>query len=315
MKFRKNYIKIYYTFSILLALALFSSCGKELEVVQSINQEFEGIEEVEIESGFLEVVYTGDPNLTSVTLNAMLESTNAGRYKIEYREESGKLIIELDQKRVSNSGRDRGFIHLIGPETMGMNVEVGAGSATISNVETEIFDVVAGSGRLNIQNIHASIANLTAGSGSVNVINLEGNTIVEVGSGVVEMKDVVGGVSLSGSSGRYKLNRMEGKVDAILSSGNIDLTDVESLGKLEVSSGRINAINSGLSEESLFKASSGSIRIQTFSNLMDYNYNLTTSSGRVSVGDSSSSGTLKIDNGSPYTVSGTVSSGIIEIRN
>ncbi|MBN3519440.1 DUF4097 family beta strand repeat protein [Algoriphagus lutimaris] len=315
MNLIKNYIKIYYTFSILLALALLSSCSKDLEVVQSINQEFEGVEEVEIESGFLEVVYTGDPSLTSVSLSAMLESTNAGRYKIEYREESGKLIIELDQKRVSNSGRDRGFIHLIGPERMGMNVEVGSGSATISNVETEVFDVMAGSGRLNIQNINSSLANLTAGSGEVNVINLQGKTTVEVGSGIVEMKNIVGDVNLSGSSGKYQLNRIEGMVHAILSSGTIDLTDVESLGKLEVSSGRINAINSGLSNESLFKASSGNIKIQTFSNLIDYNYNLATSSGRVSVGDSSSSGTLKIDNGSPYTVSGTVSSGIIEIRN
>lgn len=315
MKFKRNFINVFRVFSILFSISLLSSCGKDLEVVQSINQEFEGIESVEIESGFLEVVYAGDPSLTTVQLNAMLESSNAGRYQIEFREESGKLIIELDQRRFSNSGRDRGYIHLTGPMLMGMNVEVGSGSATISNVETEILEVIAGSGRLNIQNINSTIANLTAGSGEVNVTNLQGKTTVEVGSGVVEMKDVTGDVTLSGSSGKYQLNSIEGMVHAILSSGNIDLYDVESLGKLEVSSGRINAINSGLSNESLFKASSGNIKIQTFSNLLDYNYNLTTSSGRVSVGDSSSSGTLKIDNGSPYTVSGTVSSGIIEIRN
>jgi hypothetical protein len=315
MKFKRNLIKVFTVISVLSIQTLFSSCNNELEVVQSINEEFVGIDQVEIKSGFLDVKYQGDPNLTTVQLNALLESTNSGRYLIEYREESGKLIIELDQKKNSSNSNDRGYIYLTGPVEMGMDLEISSGEGLVSNVESGEILISVESGSLDIQNIKANEINLRASSGEINVLNLASNATVEISSGSVTMKDVIGDLKLSGSSGKYELTNIKGLVNAQLSSGNMDLLNVESLGKLEVSSGRINAQNSGLSPVSKFNSTSGSIMVQTLSNLSMFNYDLTTSSGSVTVGDSSSSGVLKIDNGSPYTVSGTVSSGSIKIRN
>lgn len=315
MEFKRNFIKLYINIAVFSSFVVFSSCRKELEVVQSINEEFSGINQIDIESGFLDVVYLGDPNLTTIQLDALLESSNSGRYRIEVREESGTLEIELDQKGLFNTGRDRGYIYLKGPRLMKMDVEVGSGTATISNVESEEFEVSAGSGKLDIQQVKAFEIELSAGSGELIVNELEGDSEVEVGSGLVRMNGIKGNVKLSGSSGRYQLEQVEGLVNASLNSGNIDLNEVESLGRLEVSSGRVKAVNSGLSNQSIFKASSGSIQIQTFSDLTDFNYSLSANSGKVSVGENSASGNLNIDNGSPYTVSGSVSSGSIEIRN
>lgn len=315
MKLKRDLLKVFTVLSVFSIESLFSSCDSELEIVQSINEEFVGINQVEIESGFLDVVYQGDPTMTTIQLDAVLESNRSGKYQIEYREEQGKLIIELDQRILAGSGRNKGHIHLIGPVEMEMDAEIGSGKARISNVISDQLKLTAGSGSLTVEDIISNSIALKSGSGELTIINVEGDIGIDMGSGRVTMKDIFGNVSLSGSSGNYRLEGVDGIVHAKLSSGNMELSGIEKLGNLEVSSGRINAINSGLSPESKFNASSGFIQIQTFSSLNGFNYNLSAGSGKVTVGDSSSSGNLEIDNGSPYTVYGTVSSGNIEIRN
>lgn len=315
MKFKRNLLKVFTAFAILSSQALFSSCDSELEIVQSINEEFVGINKVEIESGFLDVIYQGDPSMTTIQLDALLESNRSGRYQIEYREEEDKLVIELDQKNIVSSGRSRGHIYLRGPVEMELDVEVGSGKATISHVQGDLMDLEAGSGSLIAQDLIANYIDLRAGSGKLSLINSEGNTKIEIGSGQVDVSNLLGNLLLNGSSGNYKVENVEGMLHAKLNSGSMDLSGIGQIGKLEVSSGRINAVNSGLSSESKFNASSGIIRIQTFSSLNGFNYDLSAGSGKVTVGDSSSSGNLTIDNGSPYTVYGVVSSGNIEIRN
>ena len=315
MKFKRNLLKVFAVLAVVSIKGLFSSCDTELEVVQSINEEFAGINQIEIESGFLDVIYRGDASMTTVQLDALLESNRSGRYQIDYREEPGKLIIELDQRNIGISDRSRGYIYLTGPLEMEMDVEVGSGKATISNVIGDQMEFSAGSGRLIVQDVTGNSIAISAGSGDLDLVNLEGNTVIDIGSGRVTLNNLLGDISLNGSSGSFIIQDIEGMLHAKLNSGNMELSEVEQLGKLEVSSGRINAVNSGLSALSKFNASSGNIRIQTFSALNGFNYNLQAGSGKVSVGDNSSSGNLKIDNGSPYTVSGVVSSGNIEIRN
>jgi hypothetical protein len=75
------------------------------------------------------------------------------------------------------------------------------------------------------------------------------------------------------------------------------------------------ATATGLSAETSLKASSGNIYIQTLSNLKNFNFNISSGSGLVRVGDSQSSGNLVINNGSANTIRGEVSSGKIEIVN
>ncbi|EAZ83158.1 DUF4097 family beta strand repeat-containing protein [Algoriphagus machipongonensis] len=315
MKFKRNFNNIKINLSIFSLIVLLSSCYQELEVVQTINEEFTGINEVEIESGFLDVVYLGDPEMTTVQMDALLESSKKGRYEIKYREEQGKLIIELDQKKLFGSGRDKGRIYLNGPEEMELDIAIGSGKGTVSNVLADDFRISAGSGNLVAQNIEANSIQLKASSGKIEANYLIGELTVSVNSGNVSLGKVQGNVTMDGSSGNLQVNDVEGLLEATLNSGNINLIGVEQLGFLKVSSGKIKAVNSGLSGSSEFHANSGSINIQTFSDLSEFNYDLTANSGNLKVGNSSSGGKLKIDNGSPYTVSGAVSSGRIEIRN
>ncbi|WP_373493490.1 DUF4097 family beta strand repeat-containing protein, partial [Aquiflexum sp.] len=87
------------------------------------------------------------------------------------------------------------------------------------------------------------------------------------------------------------------------------------LGELSVSSGNIRAERSGLGDKTNLNANSGSIRIQTDSDLDQYNYDLSANSGSVKVGGNSSGKKLNISNNASHTIRGKVSSGSIRIEN
>ena len=81
------------TFLLLGALIAFSSCEEELEVMQRIDEEFSGIQRIEIESSFMEVNYEGRSGQTTVVLDGLLESSRSGNYNIEYKQEGNTLFI------------------------------------------------------------------------------------------------------------------------------------------------------------------------------------------------------------------------------
>lgn len=311
VKYKKS---IWIFASLLMGMALLTSCEDDLEVVQVVNEEFAGIESVQIESTFLDVNYQGDPNATTVTLDALMESNKPGNYIIEYKVEQTKLIIVVEQTGSNGGGNNRGYINLTGPEMMALEIEVGSGETEINTVQASVFEINSGSGLIDLANITAPSIVLKVSSGSINGNNLNGNISLEVTSGNTTLTNVKGNIISVGSSGKLTLNEVDGIVEAKLSSGNMAFDSVGELGLLESSSGNIRALNSGLSQFTSFKTSSGNVSIQTFSTLTGFNYDLTSGSGKVTVGASVSSGSLKIDNGAPFTIVGSVSSGNIEIK-
>jgi hypothetical protein len=134
-------------------------------------------------------------------------------------------------------------------------------------------------------------------------------------SGNLELVRVDGDVDAENSSGQIKLSEINGIANVSVSSGKIVLSKVKALGKATLSSGQLFATETGLSAATSLKASSGNIYIQTMSDLKGFNFNISSGSGSVKVGDSRSSGNLVINNGSANTIRGEVNSGKIEIVN
>ncbi|NVJ46100.1 MAG: DUF4097 family beta strand repeat protein, partial [Cytophagia bacterium] len=87
------------------------------------------------------------------------------------------------------------------------------------------------------------------------------------------------------------------------------------LGTLKFTSGSIRAEEAGLGPNTSFSGSSGNFKIQTYSSLQDFNYDLSSSSGSLKVGDRKTSKKLEIDNGSDSWIKGRITSGSISIEN
>lgn len=297
------------------AVITLASCEGELEVVQSIDEEFTEIQRIEIESAFMEVNYEGRAGQTFVELNGVLESSRSGNFKIEYSQEGNTLFIELDQNGLFGGGNHRALINLTGPKNLELNVNSGSGKTVVSGIEYPNLDINSGSGNIQIFMVKAPSINLEVGSGSIEGYNLIGNVDAEASSGKVEIDQMEGNLDIEASSGAIQVRRLSGKLNVEMSSGNLEMGDVTEIESLKVSSGNISGSRVGLGPKTRLVSSSGRIEIQTFSNLKAFNYDFEAGSGSVAVGQSSSSGSLKIDNGAANTISGSVSSGRIEIKN
>ncbi|EMS35253.1 hypothetical protein C943_00026 [Mariniradius saccharolyticus AK6] len=289
----------------------------EKTVTTDYEETFSGIEEIVLEGKFLEVSYEGRENSTEVHLNGYVEAPESSGLQIKYRKSGSKLIVEVvgDTEIIGwNFGnRFDGFISLTGPENIKLDFQNGSGSIEVLNVVHEVIDLKVNSGSIKAMGIESNTINLHASSGSITGEALTGKVLAEVNSGSVKLTEIEGDVRANASSGSLKFENIQGKVDAKVNSGNIRLSEVKELGQLEASSGSIKAERSGLGPNSNFKANSGSVSIQTTSDLNAFNYNLSATSGSVRVGDQDSGKKLDIDNGASATVEGRVSSGSIKI--
>ncbi|MEX2512966.1 MAG: DUF4097 family beta strand repeat-containing protein [Cyclobacteriaceae bacterium] len=301
--------------ALMLHLILFTSClDPHLETVADIEESFAGITTIEVDAGFLPAEYVGDPDLEEVTLDALLRSNAGGSKDISYRVVGEKLTVTLENNGLG-WGRSEGHILLSGPPNMSLQMHSGSGEVHAENVMGDKIHLEVNSGRIHAKNLTALEIYLSASSGKVMGENIKGNTLAEVSSGKLSIQQLDGNLDAESSSGNMEFKGVNGLLNAKLSSGNINMEQVQALGKVTLSSGNVKGRGIGLSEHSFLKASSGNISVQTNSNLAAFNYEIHTGSGRAKVGESESSGTLIIMNGSPHTIKGEVSSGKIEIFN
>jgi|GEM_PF-272331 len=310
---------LFFSHLILLGSLLFlTSClDDNLSVVSEVNQDFEGITNVEVDGSFMEVQYIGESGKQLLNLNAELRSNSNKKYEVKYRIVGSTLqvFIETNKGLFSGSAQGEGYIKLTGPRNMKLDLEAGSGKVDVQNVVATETKLQVGSGSVTAKNITSPQISLDVSSGTAKIEEITGLVKATVSSGKLEINRIDGDVVADGSSGQILFKDINGRVDSNISSGKIEMTNVKSIGQINVSSGQLFATNSGLSPQTNLKASSGNIYIQTFSDLRGFNFNITAGSGTVRVGDSQSSGTLNINNGSAHTIRGEVSSGKIEIVN
>lgn len=300
------------TLAMIFSLAVFS-CQEELEVVQVVNEEFDEITEIEIESGFLEVTYQGIEGKTTVSMEGKLESSRSGKFRIDYELDETKLKVRLDQNGPFGGGRNRGHIFISGPLEMDLEVDGGSGRVFLSGVKHSDMKVAMGSGSLEIQDINVGNMDIQVGSGSIFGYDLKGNLRAQAGSGKIALNTILGNVNIVASSGNVELSKIHGSLNSEISSGRLQMRDVTEIQSIKISSGMVEGTRVGLGPKTVLTGSSGNFKIQTLSSIQDYNYDFQAGSGRIVIGESSSSGSLKINNGSPYTIRGNISSGNIEI--
>ena len=305
-------------FAILVSLMVLASCGwPQKEVIENIEETFEGVDEIYVKGGSLEVSYEGSDRSGDVFLSAYLEGNKNSGLEIIYRMEDNKLWVEVG--RVNSVGwgniRSKGFISLIGPENIRLELVGSSGSISVSHVISDRIDLNINSGKIDGKYLSSNQINVKATSGQINLQEVNGDITCQVSSGMGNLSKIQGDVNLTASSGAFQISDVEGTVNGSLSSGRINIKNVSTLGQLKISSGSIKASESGLGGNTGFSGSSGSFDIQTRSDLNEYNFDLASSSGSLEVGDNRERKTLKIDNGSETTISGAISSGRISIRN
>lgn len=304
-------------FYLLMMLVVISCDFGPLQVITDEKETFEGITEIQIRGAALETSYIGSDNTETVTLETFLESSNPQMDGIIYRRKGNRLEIEMgDSDGLSFwTGRTKGFISLTGPRKIALDIRNSSGTVEIRNVEHASLDFRISSGKMEIYNIVCNNLTLKASSGKLHGENLQGDVDLDLSSGMATLEGVWGNVNFKGSSGSISISEVEGRVDGGMSSGKASLENISEVGKLSLSSGMLTAEEIGLSAATNLQASSGYMKIHTFSPLDDFNYDFSVGSGHLSIGGQKGSKNLKINNGATHTIAGTLRSGKMEVVN
>lgn len=309
-----KYIVAFY----IMMMLLVSACDiGPLQVITDETETFEGITEIQIRGGALETSYIGSDDTETVSLEAFLESSNPQMDGIIYRRKGNRLEIEMgDSDGLSFwTGRTKGFISLTGPRKIALDVRNSSGTVEIRNVEHSSFDFRISSGKMEIHNVVCDNMVLKASSGRLHGESLQGDIDLNLSSGMATLEGVWGNVDFQGSSGSISISEVEGRVEGGMSSGKASLENISEVGRLSLSSGMLTAEEVGLSSATNLQASSGYMKIHTFSPLDEFNYDFSVGSGHLSIGGQKGSKNLKINNGATHTIAGTLRSGKMEVVN
>lgn len=154
---------------------------------------------------------------------------------------------------------------------------------------------------------------LTSGEFDNDILNLEG--IIKLTSGDVTMKDISYSGDLLLTSGDVKLENITGKSLRIeKTSGNTDVKDC-SFEEIDVDSTSGNTEFEKLTADNItFELTSGELDMELTGDEKDYNYDLSCTSGEISVNGSSKEHKYKDDNGSTKNIKGSCTSGDVDIE-
>ena len=313
MKIFKN---IFYTICGILTLIISSESMAQKEVLIDTQRNFAGIQRIEVSSGMLEMEYLGDPSKQDVSVDVYLESTNTNQDVIFVALGDVLKITYQQNNSGSNSWRGsqtKGYIKIVGPEQMLLELSAGSGSIKVERVSAAQTKIRVASGSMNVSHITGALE-AKASSGRINISGLKGDLVMSASSGSASITDIMGKASLSLVSGSVKGSQIDGPLSLKISSGSAKLSEVKQIESVNSVSGSAEFTQSGLSDLTNLKSTSGSIKIKTTSNIEDYNYNLRASSGSLRVGNNSKGKVLQINNGSSKMVNGSVSSGSISIE-
>jgi len=311
----KTILKLSVLLVILVTMTISSGAIAQVKTLVDVTKSYNGISKIEVSGGALEIEYMGGQK-AEVSVNAFLESNNYDQdivfvtvgnvLKITHKTSSKKVTV--------GNTRTKGYIKIQGPEQMELDLKGGSGKINVKNVSAPQTVLSVGSGNLSARNINGDIK-ANAGSGSIKLAGVNGNIKGNIGSGSANIQDVKGNLEYTSSSGGLTATSIDGVVHISLTSGNAKLESVTELGDLKITSGNFNATNAGLGAGTRINGTSGNFKIQTPSDLRDFNFNLSATSGNITVGNSKSGRNLSIDNGSEKSVKGSITSGNISILN
>lgn len=311
----KTNINLFIGMLLFVLVASASQSFAQMKTLVDVNRTFSGISKIEVSGGSLDIEYLGNSG-NEVSVNAFLESTNHDQDIVFVTMGNVLKISHNVNNSRSNWGNNRtkGHIKIRGPQSVELDMKAGSGSVNVDNVTGDITNLNVGSGSIKGSNINGDI-HAKAGSGSIKLSDINGDVKGQIGSGSAEIKNVAGSLDYNSGSGGVKASEIRGLVNISLTSGSAKLDNVAELGDLKLTSGNLDARNAGLGPNTRLNGTSGNFKIQTSSNIRDFNYSLSATSGNITVGNSRGGRNLSIDNGADSSVKGNITSGNISIVN
>ncbi len=330
-----------------LALLSLSSCiiknanGQSIFIDQ-VSQSFDNIKSIELEGSFCEVLIDGGTNPSIIFEGEIKASDKRDDIKIKTSTSGTNLKIWIEKPKNTWDNLS-GKLSLKVPQETNIIVNNSSGNVSVSNISNSKVELIASSGNISAETIinnlkvQTSSGNIKAiaidgsldarsSSGNQNIQHIRGDVRTSLSSGELEITNVKGevtsttssgsqtiirvtnGVTCKASSGSLKVENSQGNINAHTSSGSIRLSGITGSLNLESSSGSQTGENITLTDNSSFRSSSGSIKMQLLNSADDLSFDLHASSGGLKAKGISGNDNLRIEKGQ-ILVKGNSSSG------
>ncbi|EON76481.1 hypothetical protein ADIS_2931 [Lunatimonas lonarensis] len=297
-------------------LTLYACDFRPLQLITDEEHTFEGVEEIIVRGGALEVSYVGDEGAKSVSASAYLESSQPNAEGISFRRKGNRLEVFLpgnDSPLSFWTGRTKGHVHLTGPKTIRLDLEASSGVVEVTNVSGEELKFDVSSGKMLLQDLDCTTLKISCSSGKLEAVRVAGNVEMRVSSGMGILREVAGDVYFKGSSGSVQIKEVAGLVSGAMTSGKATVERVQELGDLSISSGYLRVEDGGIGKDTHLSVSSGLMKVRASQSLSEFNYDFSVGSGYLTIGKESGSKDLQINNQAEHTIKGSVQSGKLEL--
>ncbi len=296
----------------ILLIIVFSVSGVNAQRILASNEfEAEEVNSVSIKGRFCDVIIKGGDK---VYFKGIIEgSGDEDDYEIISDLRGNDLYITVEKNNRSWDRVTRSELRLTVPENIFIRVDNSSGDVFASDLVAQDYEFEASSGDIELSNIAARLSVETS-SGDIEVEDINGEIYAESTSGDQQFEEITGNIETRSTSGDIEINNYRGDIYAKASSGDIDVDRGMGALNLKTTSGDIGGYGVELTDDSEFRASSGSIVFELSNDPDDLSFDLQTSSGNLRAGGRSGDKSLYIKRGG-YWIRAVTSSGNVRFSN
>ena len=289
---------------ITIGIALLSACVS----FAGASPSFEGISEsgirrLEVEASLLNVEINGG---TGGSLTGWGEDIPKN-VVVNYRRRGDVVRVWVEKRFAPFASRRNGRLFFEVPENIDLDIRTSSGGIIIRNMESESLVTASSSGDISVSRISSRVE-VKSSSGNISLGMIDGDISAKSSSGRVEVINVAGDVTATASSGDVRLSAVEGDLELSSSSGGIYLSSTQGSVIARATSGSIVGNDVRITGDSTYETSSGNIEMDFDNPLNDLSFRLSSSSGRLRIGNLTGEKNLAAGEGN-IRVSGESSSG------
>lgn len=225
------------------------------------------------QEGDFDIDISGDSGETLVVEIELSDLLNKRGVRVVHEKKGAEVIVRVEKPKllINLSQSTASVIRIKAPVDTGLDINTSSGSIAISGIFSDSLNLRTSSGN----------ANLSDSGGEIFVSSSSGNIVVDSSDGIKELSS---------------------------SSGNIETLNSAGTFELRSSSGDLRGTENTITDDSSFHTRSGSIDFDFTNDMSDFTFDLKSSSGNISAGDTRAEGNVSTGTGH-IKIKGTSSSG------
>jgi hypothetical protein len=239
-----------------------------------------GIRRLEVEASLLNVEVNGGSGSSLTGWGEDIPKNVV----VNYKRRGDVLRIWVEKRFAPFAFRKNGRLYFEVPENIDLDIRTSSGEIVIRNMESMSLVTASSSGNIGVSRIKSAVE-VKSSSGNINLGMINGSVRAESSSGRMDLTNIIGDISASASSGDVRLSAVEGDIEVSSSSGRIVLNSTNGTVFAHASSGNVVGEDVWITGHSTYKTSSGKIDMDFDNPLNELSFRLTSSSGRLEVGD------------------------------